>query len=477
MLSLPILLATLLTPLFGALLIFVLSNRFIKTIKCIAFMSSLVTLTLSATLYLRAYDTTGFAAKEEYGLFLINKVSFILGVDSLSAPFVLLTSFLMVLCFLYDCYKSHTRTKEYFALFLLLQTFILGAFLSLDLILFYVFFEAVLIPMFIIIGVWGDKDRVYAAYKFFLYTLFGSVFFLLGVIYIYQKTGHTNIFELQKILPTLDLDIRKVLWLSFFASFAIKIPMWPLHTWLPNAHVQAPTSASVILAGILLKMGGYGFLRFSLPLLTDANTYFTPYVSILSLIAIIYASIVAYGQDNMKKLIAYSSVAHMGFVTLGIFSNSSLATGGAIFQMISHGLISAGLFFSVGFLSDRTHTKEIASYGGIAKVMPNFAALFMVLTIASAAIPGTSAFIGEFLVLIGVYTKHTNYAAIAAVGMVLGAIYMLMLYKRVMFGALNTKIAKKLYDLKYYEFIILTLLSVFIILLGVKPMYILKMLQ
>jgi NADH-quinone oxidoreductase subunit M len=353
--------------------------------------------------------------------------------------------------------------------FLILETFVVGVFCSLDLLLFYIFFEGMLIPMYLIIGIWGGTARVYASYKFFLYTLLGSVLFLLAVLYMYQVTCTTDIPTLMKSVPQFSPHVQNWLWLALFASFAVKVPMWPVHTWLPDAHVQAPTAGSVILAGILLKMGAYGFLRFSLPMLPEASHYFAPLIYVLSIIAVIYTSLVALMQEDMKKLIAYSSVAHMGFVTAGIFVFNMQGIEGSIIQMISHGLVSGALFLCVGVVYDRLHTREIARYGGLAKNMPAYAFVFLCFTMASAGLPGTSGFVGEFLVLVGSFREKTILATLLASGMILGAAYGLWLYRRVVFGELVKEDVMRLPDLTLREWITFVPLLITVLWMGIYP--------
>ena len=401
-----------------------------------------------------------------------------MGIDGLSLPFVMLTTFMFPLT-IYASWGVETRVKEYMACFLLLETLILGVFTSLDLILFYLFFEGGLIPMFLIIGVWGGKDRVYAAFKFFLYTLFGSLVMLIAMLYMYWDAGTTDIVALlnhQFSYEGIDLlgwhivgGAQTLMWLAFFASFAVKLPMWPFHTWLPDAHVQAPTAGSVILAAILLKLGGYGFLRFSLPMFPVASEIMANFVFVLSVTAIIYTSLVALMQDDMKKLIAYSSVAHMGFVTMGIFAANQQSIDGAIFQMISHGFISGALFLCVGVIYDRMHTREIAAYGGLVNRMPVYAAVMMLFTLANVGLPGTSGFVGEFLTLVGTYQTSTWTAFGAATGVVLSAAYALWLYRRVLFGDLIKESLKSITDLNAREVTVFVPLVVMTILLGVYP--------
>jgi len=387
-----------------------------------------------------------------------------MGVDGISVLFVLLTAFLMPICILASG-AIEKRVADYMIAFLLLETLILGVFTALDLVVFYVFFEGGLIPMFLIIGVWGGQNRVYAAFKFFLYTLLGSVLMLVAMIYMFLQAGTTDITVLLDTAFT--PQAQTWLWLAFFASFAVKMPMWPVHTWLPDAHVQAPTAGSVILAGVLLKMGGYGFLRFSLPMFPDASAYFAPMVFVLSLIAIIYTSLVAFRQTDLKKLIAYSSVAHMGFVTLGLFSMNMLGVQGAIFQMISHGFISSALFLCVGVIYDRMHTREIAFYGGVVHKMPVFAAIFGLFAMANVGLPGTSGFIGEIMTMIGGYQVAWWVGAGAAVGVILSAVYMLTVYRDVIFGEITNPKLNTLTDLNRTEWIIFVPLIIMTLLLGV----------
>ncbi|MDQ0454011.1 NADH-quinone oxidoreductase subunit M [Rhizobium paknamense] len=403
----------------------------------------------------------------EYHEWLNTGIAYHLGVDGISMLFVVLTAFLMPFCVLASWESVEKRIKEYMIAFLILEVMMVGVFVSLDIVLFYVFFEAGLIPMFIIIGVWGGKDRVYASYKFFLYTLLGSVLMMLAIMAMYWDAGTTDITKL--LAHTFPVHLQIVLWLAFFASFAVKMPMWPVHTWLPDAHVQAPTAGSVILAGIMLKLGGYGFIRFSLAMFPVASDYFAPFVFALSVIAIIYTSLVALMQEDMKKLIAYSSVAHMGYVTMGIFAANHQGLQGALFQMISHGFVSGALFLCVGVIYDRMHTREIAAYGGLVNNMPKYALAFMVFTMANVGLPGTSGFIGEFLTLIGVFRANTWVALFAATGVILSAAYALWLYRRVIFGALEKDALKGLLDLSVREKLTLYPLIALTILFGVYP--------
>ena len=413
---------------------------------------------------------------EEHGQWLgRDDIGYHMGVDGISMPFVALTAFLVPLAILASWHSIKHRMREYMIAFLVLETLMIGTFCSLDLVMFYLFFEAVLIPMFLIIGIWGGARRVYSSFKFFLYTLLGSVLMLVAILVMLSKAGTTDIPALTEFNFSPALQIG--LFLAFFASFAVKVPMWPVHTWLPDAHVEAPTAGSMILAGILLKMGGYGFLRFSLPMFPDASVFFAPLIFALSVIAIIYASLVALAQTDMKKLIAYSSVAHMGFVTVGIFSFTEQGLAGAMFQMISHGLISAGLFFAVGVVYDRLHTREIDAYGGVVDVMPRYAAFFMLLMLASVGLPGTSGFVGEFLVLVGAWQVSTWLVFFTATGMILGAIYMLWLYRRVVFGRAEKAEIQELTPLDRREILIFTLLSVAVIWYGIFPMGLLDLMQ
>ncbi len=401
-----------------------------------------------------------------------------LGVDGISLPFVMLTTFIFPLC-IGASWAVEKRVKEYMAMFLLLETMIIGVFVSLDMILFYLFFEGGLIPMFLIIGIWGGKDRIYAAFKFFLYTLLGSLLMLVAMIYMYFDAGTTDIVALLNHqfdagpITVLGWHIvggaQTLMWLAFFASFAVKMPMWPVHTWLPDAHVQAPTAGSVVLAAILLKLGGYGFLRFSLPMFPVASEILMDFVLVLSVIAIIYTSLVALMQEDIKKLIAYSSVAHMGFVTMGIFAANQQGIDGAMFQMISHGFISGALFLCVGVVYDRLHTREIAAFGGLAQRMPIYATVMMLFTMANVGLPGTSGFVGEFLTMVGVYRVSTWAAFGAATGVILSAAYALWLYRRVVFGDLIKESLKQITDMDRREIAVITPLVVFTLLLGVYP--------
>ncbi len=394
-------------------------------------------------------------------------IQYKLGIDGMSLLLILLTTFLTPIALIGSINSVKHRLTEYVVAFLVLETFMIGVFCALDLVVFYVFFEAGLIPMFIIIGVWGGADKVYASFKFFLYTLLGSLFMLAAVVYMYLTAGTSDVMQLETF--AFDSQAQTWLWLAFFASFAVKLPMWPVHTWLPDAHVQAPTAGSVILAAVLLKMGGYGMLRFSLPMFPDASMFFQPMVFALSVIAIVYASLVAWRQTDMKKLIAYSSVAHMGFVTLGIFSFTEIGVQGAVFQMISHGLISGALFLIVGVVYDRMHTREIAAYGGLAGKMPVYATLFMLFTMANVGLPGTSGFVGEILTMVGAFQASTWAAAGAALGVIFSAVYMLTLYRRTIFGTMTNPALEGIQDVTVKELVTLVPLAIGTIILGVMP--------
>ena len=394
-------------------------------------------------------------------------ISYHLGVDGISMLFVILSTFLMPFCVLASWHSIEKRLREYMIAFLLLEVFMVGVFVSLDIVLFYVFFEAGLIPMFIIIGVWGGKDRVYASYKFFLYTLLGSVLMLLAVMAMYWNAGTTDIPTL--LAHKFPSQMQTWLWLAFFASFAVKMPMWPVHTWLPDAHVEAPTAGSVVLAAILLKMGGYGFIRFSIPMFPEASALFAPLVFALSVVAIVYTSLVALMQEDMKKLIAYSSVAHMGFVTMGLFTLTPQGIQGAMFQMVSHGLVSGALFLCVGVIYDRMHTREIAAYGGLVNRMPAYAVVFMVFTMANVGLPGTAGFVGEFLTLLGAFRANPWVAFFATSGVILSAAYALWLYRRVVFGELVKPELKDIKDLNVREYVTLVPLVLLTIWYGIQP--------
>ena len=420
------------------------------------------------------YNNPDFQFVEQHD-WIFNFVNYKVGIDGISLSFILLTTFITPICILATINSVKKRLREFLIALLLMETMMIGVFCSLDLFIFYLFFEAGLIPMFLIIGIWGGEKRVYSAFKFFLYTLFGSIFMLISIIYIYFDAGTLDVEKLLNI--QINKDYQKYLWLGFFASFAVKTPMWPVHTWLPDAHVEAPTSGSVILAAILLKMAGYGFIRFSLGLFPDASVYFAPLVFALSIIAIIYTSLVALVQKDMKKLIAYSSVAHMGFVTIGIFVFNKQGIEGSIFQMISHGIISSALFLCVGVVYDRMHTREISEYGGVVNIMPKYAVMFMVFTLGSLGLPGTSGFVGEILVLIGSFKYNYWIAFFAATGVILSACYSLWLYRRVVFGKITNEKIQNLTDLNKNEYLILTPLLIMTIVLGFYPALILDLIS
>ncbi|NRB11267.1 MAG: NADH-quinone oxidoreductase subunit M [Rickettsiaceae bacterium] len=474
MAGLPILSISILLPLFSALFItFFINHRKPKKqnyAKYTAILSS--ALTLIATIYLLfSFDSTQveFQFVERY--IWVNSIGleFYVGVDGISIFFIFLTALLTLICIVASLFTINKHIKEYLLCFLLMESFCIGAFSALNLLLFYGFFEVILIPMYIIIGVWGGENRIYAAVKFFLYTFFGSVFLLIAIIYIYTEVGTFSMDELFHLVPEIPFHIQQILWLATFISFAIKVPMVPFHTWLPDAHVQAPTGGSMILAGILLKLGGYAFIRVSLSMLPQASIWFSPYVIWLSGFAVIYASLVALAQKDMKKMIAYSSVAHMGYVTAGIFSFTQLGISGAIFQMISHGLVSSALFLIVGILYERNHTKEISKYGGVAVPMPILATLFMVAMLGSIGLPGLSGFVGEFLSIVGIYQVDPLMGVICAFGVILGAVYMLKLYRHIMFGIPSNKEILKFPDIYLYEKFALVPLIILIIYIGINP--------
>jgi NADH-quinone oxidoreductase subunit M len=470
MLNWPILSVIAFLPLAGALLIAVMPGQGEaeqRNVRWIALWVTLVTFAIALILTWRFDPKSADFQFEEKYRWLEGAIIYHMGVDGISLPFVVLTTGLMPICIVASWTAIQKRVKEYMIAFLVLETLMVGTFTALDLVLFYLFFEGGLIPMFLIIGVWGGPRRVYASFKFFLYTLLGSVLMLLAIMSLYWDAGTTDI-------PTLlrhgfPLGLQKWAWLAFFASFAVKMPMWPVHTWLPDAHVEAPTAGSVILAAILLKMGGYGFLRFSLPMFPAASHDFAPLVFALSVVAIVYTSLVALVQEDMKKLIAYSSVAHMGFVTMGIFAATTQGVAGGIFQMISHGVVSGALFLCVGVIYDRMHTREIAAYGGLVNRMPFYAVAFMIFTLANVALPGTSGFIGEFLTLIGTFRVNTAVATFATLGTILSAAYALWLYRKIIYGVLDKPALAAIKDLDYREIITLGPLAVLAILLGIFP--------
>jgi len=454
----------------GVLFILLNSGDEIKVKKTsfrVSLLTSLLVFIMSLFLWLQFDNTTKDFQFVENKKWIVDFINYRVGVDGISILFVVLTAFITPICIVATYNSVTNRTKDFFIALLVMETMMLGVFCSLDLFIFYLFFEAGLIPMFLIVGIWGGIRRVYAAFKFFLYTLFGSVFMLVAIIFIYLETGTTDI---QTILSfNIDQKYQYWLWLGFFASFAVKTPMWPVHTWLPDAHVEAPTSGSVILAAILLKMAGYGFIRFSLGFFPIASAYFAPLIFALSIVAVIYTSLVALMQKDMKKLIAYSSVAHMGFVTIGIFAFNSQGIEGSIFQMISHGIVSAALFLCVGVVYDRMHTREISEYGGVVNTMPRYSVIFLVFILAGLGLPGTSGFVGEFLVLIGAFKANYLVAFFAATGVVLSACYSLWLYRRVIFGAVANDNVKLLKEINKTELATLLPLVFLTILLGVFP--------
>ena len=466
----PILSSLILLPLVGSLFIlFVksdLSNNY-QSSKYVALFTSFVNFFISIYLWYLFDNTISEFQFVEDKEWLRGFVNYKVGIDGISILFILLTTFITPLSIISINNSISFRLKEFLIAILVMESLMIGVFCSLDLIIFYLFFEGGLIPMFLIIGIWGGSRRIYSAFKFFLFTLLGSVLMLVAIITIYWITGTTDVVQLYEL--GIDWKYQNLLWLAFFSSFAVKTPMWPVHTWLPDAHVEAPTAGSVILAAILLKMAGYGFIRFSLGLFPNASEYFVPLVFFLSLVAIIYTSLVALMQEDMKKLIAYSSVAHMGFVTLGIFTFTQQGIEGSIYQMISHGLISAALFFCVGVLYDRMHTRLIKQYGGIVSIMPKYAIVFMIFTLGAVGLPGTTGFVGEFLILIGVFKKNFLVAVIASLGIILAAAYMLWLYKRVVFGEIQNEDLKKMIDLNYSEIAILWALAIPTIFFGFYP--------
>jgi len=469
--DLPILSIVTFLPLVGALITFLIwedSEVARRNVRFVALFTTVVTFLVSLGIWYNFDNAqSGFQMVEKVAWIREGDISYHMGVDGISMLFVILTTFLMPFCILASWDSVQNRVREYMIAFLLLETLMIGVFCALDIVLFYVFFEAGLIPMFLIIGVWGGARRVYASMKFFLYTLLGSVLMLLAIMAMYWQAGTTDI-------PTLmayefPVTMQTWLWLAFFASFAVKMPMWPVHTWLPDAHVEAPTAGSVILAGILLKMGGYGFLRFSLPMFPLASADMQTFVFVLSVIAIVYTSLVALMQEDIKKLIAYSSVAHMGYVTMGIFAANTQGIQGGIFQMLAHGLVSGALFLCVGVVYDRMHTREIAAYGGLVNNMPKYAVAFLIFTMANVGLPGTAGFVGEFLTLLGAFRANTWIALVATLGVILSAAYALWLYRRVVFGTLDKEALKSILDLNTREKWILYPLIVLVIFFGVYP--------
>ena len=470
MLDWPIISVTIFLPLLGSLIILFIKDDETSSsnIKWAALLTSLGTFILSCLIWFLFDPSIGtYQLSEKHKWFDDFNFNYHVGVDGISLFMILLSTFLTPFCILASWNSITKKIKEYMISFLLLETFLVGMFSSIDMLLFYIFFEAVLIPMFLIIGIWGGERRIYASFKFFLYTLLGSVLMLIAIIFMYQITDLMNIEELQGNFFTKKVQIW--LWLAFFASFAVKIPMWPFHTWLPDAHVEAPTAGSVILAGVLLKMGAYGFIRFSIGMFPEASEFFLPLIFSLSVIAIIYTSLVALAQTDMKKLIAYSSVAHMGIVTIGIFVLNQQGIEGAMMQILSHGIVSAALFLCVGIIYDRMHTREINFYGGLVNRMPRYAVVFMIFVLASIGLPGTSGFIGEFLTILGAFKYNTFLAFFATTGIILSAAYMLYLYKRIIFGLQTNEKLKDILDLDLREMIIMIPLIIVVIIIGIFP--------
>ena len=467
--NIPILSSLILLPTIGAFFIFFVksNNKKYQSSKYVALFISLANFLLSLYLWFIFDNSVSEFQFVENRKWIAGFVNYKVGVDGISILFIILTTFITPLCIISVNSTIENRLKDFLVAILLMETLMIGVFCSLDLLVFYLFFEGGLIPMFLIIGIWGGERRVYSAFKFFLYTLLGSVLMLVAIISIYWMTGTTDVEKLYEI--GIDTKYQNLLWLAFFTSFAVKTPMWPVHTWLPDAHVEAPTAGSVLLAAILLKMAGYGFIRFSLGLFPIASEYFIPLIYFLSLVAIIYTSLVALMQDDMKKLIAYSSVAHMGYVTLGIFTLTKQSIDGSMFQMLSHGLISAALFLCVGVLYDRTHSRVISSYGGVVNFIPKYSLVFIIFALAALGLPGTTGFLGEFLVLVGVFQKNYLVALLATIGVILAAAYMLWLSKRVIFGEIKNPEIKTLKDINFSEKIMLFGLAIVVILFGFYP--------
>ena len=466
----PILSSLILLPLVGSLFILFVksdsSNNY-QSSKYVALFTSFVNFLISIYLWYSFDNSISEFQFIEDKQWLRGFVNYKVGIDGISILFILLTTLITPLSIISINNSISSRLKEFLIAMLVMESLMIGVFCSLDLVIFYLFFEGGLIPMFLIIGIWGGPRRVYSAFKFFLFTLLGSVLLLIAIISIYWITGTTDFVQLYQL--KIPVEYQYILWLAFFSSFAVKMPMWPVHTWLPDAHVEAPTAGSVVLAAILLKMAGYGFIRFSLGLFPVASHYFTPLIFSLSIVAILYTSLVALMQDDMKKLIAYSSVAHMGFVTLGIFTLTHQGLEGSIYQMISHGLISSALFLSVGVLYDRVHSRLISTYGGLVNIVPKYSILFMIFTLGALGLPGTSGFVGEFLILIGAFKINILTAVLASFGVIFAAAYMLWLYKRVIFGKLKNKELNNISDLNKTEIFILSSLSILIIFFGIYP--------
>ncbi len=465
----PILSSLILLPTIGALFLFFSKSEKDNsiTVKYVALFTSIVNFLISIYLWILFDESTSDFQFVENRIWIEGFLNYKVGIDGISILFIVLTTFITPLCIISVNNSIKNRLNEFLIAILIMESFMIGVFCSLDLVVFYLFFEAGLIPMFLIIGIWGGARRVYSAFKFFLYTLLGSVLMLVAIISIYWISGTTDVEQLYEI--GIESKYQNLLWLAFFSSFAVKTPMWPVHTWLPDAHVEAPTAGSVLLAAILLKMAGYGFIRFSLGLFPIASEIFTPLVYTLSVIAIIFTSFIALMQEDMKKLIAYSSVAHMGYVTLGIFTIQQQGIEGSIVQMISHGLVSAALFLCVGVVYDRMHSRLINTYGGIVSIVPKYSILFMLFTLAALGLPGTSGFVGEFLILMGAFKENFLVAVIATFGVIIGAAYMLWLYKRVIFGKLVNSDLKQMIDLNKSELIILSSLAIPTLFFGFYP--------
>jgi len=465
----PILSSLILLPTIGALFLFFTKDKEGNnlTAKYVSLFTSAVNFLISIYLWVSFDQSRSNFQFIEDRTWIEGFINYKVGVDGISILFIILTAFITPLCIISVNNSVKTRLRDFLIAILIMESFMIGVFCALDLVVFYLFFEAGLIPMFLIIGIWGGPKRVYSAFKFFLYTLLGSVLMLVAIISIYWISGTTDVIKLYEL--GIDAKYQNLLWLAFFSSFAVKTPMWPVHTWLPDAHVEAPTAGSVLLAAILLKMAGYGFIRFSLGLFPIASEIFTPLIYTLSVIAIILTSLIALMQEDMKKLIAYSSVAHMGFVTLGIFTIQQQGIEGSIIQMISHGLVSAALFLCVGVVYDRMHSRMISDYGGIVAIIPKYSILFMLFTLAALGLPGTSGFIGEFLILMGVFKDNFLVAVLASLGVILGAAYMLWLYKRVVFGKLVNEDLKSMIDLNKSEYFILACLAVPTLFFGFYP--------
>jgi NADH-quinone oxidoreductase subunit M len=467
-LGFPILSLLIFLPIAGALLIALIKREREAMIKVLALIFTLLNFLISLPLFTHFDKTTAMMQFVEVGEWIPAwGVKYFLGIDGISVLFILLSTLLSVLCVTISWYSIEKKVKEFYASILLIEGAMIGVFCALDLFLFYIFWEAMLIPMYLLIGVWGGPNRIYAAIKFFLYTLVGSLLMLVGIILLYLFGGRT--FDVLQIMTVnYPFNLQVILFWAFFAAFAVKVPMFPVHTWLPDAHTEAPTAGSVILAGILIKMGAYGFLRFSIPILPEASVAMAPAMMVLSVIAIIYGGVICLGQTDLKRLIAYSSVSHMGFVTLGIFALNTQGVEGGILQMINHGVVTGALFLSVGIIYDRTHTRQIADYGGLATVMPVYAAFFMVFTLAAVGLPGTNGFVGEFLILVGGLTASKPMGVLAATGIIIGAAYMLMLYQKVFFHSTNAKLTR-LHDMDRRELLTLLPLLLLVLWIGVYP--------